>query len=186
MPYLGIVCVIPLAVSAILRLEVTFRKRSRQRGFVKAGGHSLSLGELGNQYDDVLSPGVIKRYLIARFPAPAFAWPDDWDNFLRRKPEAAPEVLEGCYLFEIYRLDTATCRYKGRWLPSAGLVVAPVNAEKTMFVRKGVFTMPGIPKGGPESYPWRVDKSMEQQDAHATRPGRSPFNTCKMAEIDLI
>jgi len=44
-PYLGVVCVIPRAVSAILRLEVTFRKGSGRRGFVKAGGSALFNGK---------------------------------------------------------------------------------------------------------------------------------------------
>jgi hypothetical protein len=141
--------------------------------------HTISLWELPNE----LSPGIIERFLVARFPAPTFTWPDDWDEFMRLAPEEAPQLLKGCYLLEIFRLDSV--KYKGQWLPSAGLVVAPVNTERTLFVRKGVFSMPGIPKGAPE-YPWQIDESMKGRHGIFVRQRDSPFLHCKRVEIDLM
>jgi hypothetical protein len=42
---------------------------------------------------------------------------------MRLAPEEAPQLLKGCYFLEIFPLDSA--KYKGQWLPSAGLVVTP-------------------------------------------------------------
>lgn len=95
-------------------------------------------------------------------------------------PNLTLRDLEECYCLEIIRRNPNS--YIRRWLPSAGLVLKPRNADKTVFIRVGVFYMGKTNDGN--ALDWHIPPS--KWDPQSSSKRESFFDEWPMTKIDLM